>query len=240
MEGQQQDISASLIELVRRQRAERPERFKPHNYTRPPYGSREWYGDYARGWFGDTERAADEAAHIEAMAATEARSARAKASRYASATAPARWTNKPPRPTRQYVNPMATEAMRDPRLCMGARALLVLLRARCGKGNVTDATKYALAIQMGRSVRTIQRYVVDLVRFGYVKTAIRTNYKGMFTGLRVWLTERVAPFWTKHEELAVWLSQASETIGFQDRTKLSPKNQTLNLFDVLGRPIGLP
>jgi hypothetical protein len=228
----EQTVTDSLLELVRRQRAERGERIKPANYTRPAYGTREWYGDYGRGWFGDAERFADEAAHAEQVAKTEARSARAKQSRYATATVPTRWTNKAPRPTQQYANPMATTGIRDARLCMGARALLVLIRARCGKGNFTEATKYALAFHMGRSTRTIQRYLVDLVRFGYLKADVRTNRKGMFTGLRIRLTEKVAPFWAKHEELAKWMHNSNESLGFKDRTKVSYKNHLKNLSTI--------
>ena len=64
--------------------------------------------------------------------------------------------------SRQYAAEMATTAARDDRLTPQAKAFLQVLRARCGKGRVTEFAKATLAAVMSRSVRTIRRYLFDL------------------------------------------------------------------------------
>lgn len=139
-----------------------------------------------------------------------------------------------PAASRQYSPPIATTAMRDDRLTPGARALLVVLRARCGKGRVTDMAKGTLAAIMSRSTRTIARYLRDLERFGYVVTETRRTARGFHTGLVISLTDAVLPFWSEAQGLARWLGEASAAsfrpfaagaLGIQGMTVLSPKNQ---------------
>ncbi|MBP0617680.1 helix-turn-helix domain-containing protein [Jiella sp. KSK16Y-1] len=122
-----------------------------------------------------------------------------------------------PRASRQYANAIATTAMRDDRLTPGAKALLVVLRARCGKGRVTAAAKATLAATMHRSSRTIRRYLIDLERFGYIASRIRKTARGFHTGLVITLTDKVLPFFADHSGLAAWLSEAPErqTIPFE-------------------------
>ncbi|MCE7030573.1 helix-turn-helix domain-containing protein [Jiella avicenniae] len=115
-----------------------------------------------------------------------------------------------PKPSRQYANPMATTAMRDDRLTPGAKALLVVLRARCGKGRVTAFAKATLAATMQRSARTIRRYLLDLERFGYIAARIRKTARGFHTGLVVTLTDKVLPFFAEQKELAAWLTEAPD------------------------------
>ncbi len=43
---------------------------------------------------------------------------------------------------------------------------------------------------MARSMRTIRRYLVDLVRFGYIELETRTNARGLHLGLVV-----ASPIW---------------------------------------------
>ncbi|MBO0906175.1 helix-turn-helix domain-containing protein [Jiella sonneratiae] len=115
-----------------------------------------------------------------------------------------------PRPSRQYANHIATTAMRDDRLTPGAKALLVVLRARCGKGRVTEAAKATLAATMSRSSRTVRRYLLDLERLGYIATRIRTCARGLHTGLVITLTEKVLPFFAEQSGLAAWLGETPE------------------------------
>ena len=89
---------------------------------------------------------------------------------------------------------MATTAARDDRLTPNAKAFLQVLRARCGKGRVTEFAKATLAAVMSRSARTIRRYLFDLERLGYITTEIRRTGRGLHTGLVVTLTEKVLPF----------------------------------------------
>ncbi len=141
-----------------------------------------------------------------------------------------------PNDSRQYAQPMATTAARDDRLTPNAKAFLQVLRARCGKGRVTSITKGTAGNIMSRSTRTIRRYLVDLVRFGYVELEILRNGRGLHLGLTVKLTALVAPFYEEARGLARWLAETPaaefrpfEAVfdpGNQGVTRLSSKNQT--------------
>ncbi|NDW07606.1 helix-turn-helix domain-containing protein [Jiella pacifica] len=167
---------------------------------------------------------ADFRAGLISLEEAERRSARIGAAAEASVDCPAprkkgraprptprpRHTRPAPKPSRQYANPMATTAMRDDRLTPGAKALLVVLRARCGKGRVTQFAKATLAATMQRSARTIRRYLLDLERFGYIAARIRKTAKGFHTGLVITLTNKVLPFFAEQSGLAAWLAEAPE------------------------------
>ena len=112
-----------------------------------------------------------------------------------------------PNDSRQYAQPMATTAARDDRLTPNAKAFLQVLRARCGKGRTTSITKGTAGNIMARSTRTIRRYLVDLVRFGYVELEILRNGRGLHLGLTVKLTALVAPFYEEARGLAKWLAE---------------------------------
>ena len=141
-----------------------------------------------------------------------------------------------PNDSRQYAQAMATMAARDDRLTPNAKAFLQVLRARCGKGRVTSITKGTAGNIMARSTRTIRRYLVDLVRFGYVELEILRSGRGMHLGLTVKLTALVAPFYEEARGLARWLAETpkAEFRPFeavfdplrQGVTLLSSKNQT--------------
>ncbi|MFC0194866.1 helix-turn-helix domain-containing protein [Aureimonas pseudogalii] len=141
-----------------------------------------------------------------------------------------------PNDSRQYAQSMATTAARDDRLTPNAKAFLQVLRARCGKGRVTSITKGTAGNIMARSTRTIRRYLVDLVRFGYVELEILRSGRGMHLGLTVKLTALVAPFYEEARGLARWLAETpkAEFRPFeavfdpsrQGVTLLSSKNQT--------------
>ncbi|WP_279483832.1 helix-turn-helix domain-containing protein [Aureimonas sp. SK2] len=141
-----------------------------------------------------------------------------------------------PNDSRQYAQPMATTAARDDRLTPNAKAFLQVLRARCGKGRTTSITKGTAGNIMSRSTRTIRRYLIDLVRFGYVELEILRNSRGLHLGLTVKLTALVAPFYEEAKGVARWLAE-TPTAEFrpfeavydpmrQGVTLLSSKNQT--------------
>jgi hypothetical protein len=115
-----------------------------------------------------------------------------------------------PQESRQYAGAMATTAARDDRLTPNAKAFLQVLRARCGKGRETAITKGTAGNIMSRSPRTIRRYLVDLVRFGYIELKTRCNARGLHLGLIVTLTERVLPFFEEARGLARWLAENPE------------------------------
>lgn len=144
-----------------------------------------------------------------------------------------------PNDSRQYAQPMATTAARDDRLTPNAKAFLQVLRARCGKGRETSITKGTAGNIMARSTRTIRRYLVDLVRFGYVELEILRNGRGLHLGLSVKLTQLVAPFYEEARGLARWLAETplAQFRPFEavfdplkgGMTLLSSKNQTGNI-----------
>lgn len=144
-----------------------------------------------------------------------------------------------PNDSRQYAQPMATTAARDDRLTPNAKAFLQVLRARCGKGRETSITKGTAGNIMARSTRTIRRYLIDLVRFGYVELEILRNSRGLHLGLTVKLTALVAPFYEEARGLARWLAETplAEFRPFEAVldplkgrvTLLSSKNQPENI-----------
>lgn len=142
-------------------------------------------------------------------------------------SAPVRWFRPEPKASNQYAPHMATTAMRDRRLTPQAKALLVVLRARCGNGMRTETCKTTLAHIMGVCSRSIGRYVAELIRFGYVETKARRGEGGLYTGLVVTITEKVLPCFRKLPWLSGWLAQNSpENGGNPDRTELSYTNHS--------------
>lgn len=144
-----------------------------------------------------------------------------------------------PSTSRQYAGEMATTAARDDRLTPNAKALLQVLRARCGKGRTTETTKTTLASIMARSARTIRRYLGDLEAFGYIKTEIRRTGRGFHTGLVVTITEQVLAFYEDAKGLAAWLAETpaalfrpfnGSVLASKGMTKLTPRNQTSNIL----------
>lgn len=144
-----------------------------------------------------------------------------------------RHTRPAPNASRQYAPPLATTAARDDRLTPQAKALLQVIRARCGKGTQTTTTKGTLAAVLSRSTRSIARYLRDLEAYGYVSTSIRRTGRGFHVGLVVTVLEAALPFWSETKALGRWLAEtagsfmpfSAETPSDQGMTVLSPKNQ---------------
>ncbi|MGD9784660.1 MAG: helix-turn-helix domain-containing protein [Hyphomicrobiaceae bacterium] len=152
------------------------------------------------------------------------------------ASAPARWHRPEPRPSVQYAGHMATTAARDHRLTPQSKALLTVLRARCGNGTATATCKTTLAHIMGVCTRSIGRYVRELVRFGYIETRIRRGTTGLHVGLAVVITEKVLPCFRKAAWLAGWLAANLPADGANPgRTELSHTNHSLKEFLSPGR-----
>jgi len=144
---------------------------------------------------------------------------------------PARWQRPEPRPSVQYAGHMATTAARDHRLTPQSKALLVVLRARCGTGTRTDTCKTTLAHIMGVTTRSIGRYVAELVRFGYIATRTRRGASGLDVGLAVTITEKVLPCFRKLPWLAGWLAQnLPANRANPGRTELSHTNHSPKEF----------
>lgn len=108
---------------------------------------------------------------------------------------PAREARPAPEPSRQYAKGIATAVARDHRLTKGAGDLAILLVALAGRDGFVDLTKGHLAARLGRSERTIQRWLGDLRELGYIGTLQLVNGRGATTGLRIWLLPRLLPYW---------------------------------------------
>lgn len=235
-------------------RARRDERERERGPSRPPQGWRipsytspEFWTAWADGWISDEKAAEIEAAH-------KRRQERAKASYGTASAPPRRWHRAEPRDSRQYVNPMATTAARDDRLTPQAKALLQVIRARCGNGIETRTTKTTLGAIMSRCTRSIQRYLQELVQFGYIGVGTRRNDRGSHTGLIIRLCQKVLPFWKDDRGLAEWLQEAGDKLpdpfdftnpqsmanngylfDFTGRTEMSPINYSPKLNVIIGK-----
>ena len=150
----------------------------------------------------------------------------------AASLSPVRWFRPEPRPSEQYAGHMATTAARDHRLVPQAKAVLVVIRARCGTGTHTATTKTTLAHIMGVCTRSIGRYIRELIRFGYIETRTRRGEGGLYVGLVATITEKVLPCFRKLPWLAGWLAQNAATSNLptnganSDRTELSYTNHS--------------
>jgi len=164
---------------------------KPFSYERPAYNTPQYWRDCARGWITDEEQRQDHADF-------ETRRRRALDSKHNQAAPPHRHERAAPRCTKQFSKSMSTQAARDDRLTPQSKALLQVLVARTGRGHFTDTTKTTLGIIMNRCPRSIQRYVQELAKFGYLRTQVRKSRRtGFFIGLRVWIMDSVLPFFAQ-------------------------------------------
>jgi hypothetical protein len=169
---------------------------------------------------------ADAVARIERKAAR-----RSRLFTGASPAVPIRWFRPEPRASVQYAGHMATTAARDHRLTPQAKALLQVLRARCGNGNETATCKTTLAHIIGVCTRSVGRYIHDLIRFGYIVTRERRGAGGLTIGLAVIITEKVLPCFRKLPWLSGWLAQNLPANGTNSgRTELSYTNHSLKEF----------
>lgn len=166
------------------------------------------------------------------MARLERKAARIDRRHAGAVIAPSRWFRPEPRASVQYAGHMATTAARDHRLTPQSKALLQVLRARCGNGIKTETCKTTLAHIMGVCTRSIGRYVAELIRFGYIETQARRGASGLYTGLVVSITEKVLPCFRKVPWLAGWLAQnvartdLPDNGADSDRTGLSHTNHS--------------
>jgi len=152
---------------------------------------------------------------------------------------PVRWGQQAPIPSDQYAPNMATTAARDDRLTPNAKALLQIIHARCASEGITETTKATLANIMNRSTRTIQRYIADLVQFGYIVAHTKRNARGLYVGLVMRVSEHTKPFYEDIKRTANLMSQffnlgSSETdvyVSNVEETPSSSKKQTLHRYN---------
>lgn len=189
-EAQQKAIQQKLFEETLT-RASIHKKHKPLSYERPAYNTPQYWRDCASGWISNEEQREDHADF-------ETRRRRALDSKHNKASSPHRHERAVPRSSKQFSKSMSTQAARDDRLTPQSKALLQVLVARTGRGRFTDTTKTTLGIIMNRCPRSIQRYVQELIKFGYIRTQVRKSRRtGFFIGLRVWVMNSVLPFFAQ-------------------------------------------
>jgi len=96
-----------------------------------------------------------------------------------------------------------------------------------------------LANVMNRSTRTIQRYVADLVQFGYIVAHTKRNARGLYVGLVMRVSEHTKPFYEDIKRTTDVISQffnlgASETdvyVSNSEKTPSSSKKQILHRYN---------
>lgn len=193
-ESQAQIIQRQLFAKIKSQSDENQTN-KPRFYERPAFNTPEYWRDTCRGWITEEEQRNDHADF-------ETRRRRALDSKHNKAPPPERHGRGAPRSTKQFAKPMSTEAARDDRLTPQSKALLQVLVARTGKGRSTDTTKTTLGIIMNRCPRSIQRYVRELIKFGYIRTqTIKSRRTGFFVGMRIWIMNSVLPFFANKKDV---------------------------------------
>lgn len=128
--------------------------------------------------------------------ATESRRERAKASQ-GNRTRDPRGERQPPEASRQWCREMATTAFRDDRLTMGAKALLAIIVAETGEheGRGRMLCKAYLARRIRRSARSVQRYLAQLRRYGYVAAETVATRAGWCVGQILRALPPARPFW---------------------------------------------
>jgi hypothetical protein len=126
------------------------------------------------------------------------------------------------RETRAYVPELAETLERDPNLCDGARRCARLLGAytyrRARDTRTSDITVTYLARALGRCRRTVQRYLRQLERAGYIRTdVIASERSRMCAGLAITLLRKLFP----RHHAQKWPSELVNS----DATRLSQKHR---------------
>jgi hypothetical protein len=214
-------------------------------FKKPGFGT-EMYREWQRkGWISPEEAEADELMRaIRAARTGQQKPHRDLMRSWSTASAPiratslrhmpVRWGREVPIPSDQYARNMATTAARDDRLTPQSKALLQVLHARCGEEGQTVTTKGTLGNIMSRCERSIQRYLAELVRFGYIVTHTKRSKAGLYVGLVIGVTGLVKPFYEDLRrtaeiiapllagDLAIFAGASSE---IPDETQVSPKKR---------------
>ncbi len=226
---QQQEIEKQLIAKTLKKSVSFHDS-KPIGYQRPSYNTPTYWRDSARGWITETEQQQDHAEF-------EVRRKRGLRSVGTKAKPALRHSRPPPGKTKQFAKPMSTEAARDDRLTPQSKALLQIITARTGQGRSTDTTKTTLGAIMSRHARSIQRYIQELIKFGYIRTqTIKSRRTGYYIGLRIWIMDKVLPFYketSEHYDPTLW-HRFARNDGMSEETKESLTNNKNIIKRLLG------
>lgn len=169
-------------------------------------------------------------------AARQVRSTRAKQAQAKGSRTPDPRANRPgPNDSRQWAQSMQTTSARDPRLTPGARVLLQVIVAEIGHDPSRILCNGYLAARLHVSPRTVQRYIKQLLAYGYINAeTIASERTGLDIGRRIWtIATKVRPFWHrlraasrghKAPDPAGKTHAPTEPRSFRGTTKLTPTN----------------
>jgi hypothetical protein len=162
-----------------------------------------------------------------------ARSQRARAAQASGARHDDPRANRPaPRPSKQWCQAINTRVAADDRLSQGAKNCLVFIVSEIGNRGQRILCNSYLGYLMSRSPRTVQRYIAQLKKYGYIKAVELHCQRGMTTGREISVVaSAVRPFW--HPEVRAELAAKSittQTLENLGTTKMSP---TKGLSDLL-------
>ena len=196
-------------------------------YKKPPFNTPQYWQDVLRGWISEEEQLFDQSQF-------DLKRRRALDSKKNKARVAKRHNRPAPTETKQFSKAMSTQAARDDRLTPQSKALLQIIVARTGKGRSTDTTKTTLGAIMSRCPRSIQRYIRELVKFGYIRTqTIKSRRTGFYTGMRIWIMNSVLPFFSKpneNYEPNIWAQ-----ITQNGRNREETKESLTNHKDIISR-----
>jgi predicted transcriptional regulator len=82
---------------------------------------------------------------------------------------------------------LKASCIKDQRLTPGARIALAMITGWAGKNESIETTMNIIAHHLGRSRRTILRYLQELEEFGYLRYCRTRSRIGYITGIRVYL-----------------------------------------------------
>ncbi|MBT8036675.1 MAG: hypothetical protein KJO21_03935 [Verrucomicrobiae bacterium] len=86
-----------------------------------------------------------------------------------------------------FILPMKQSFMKNRRIMDSTARMLAMLAGWAGHGQALETTQGIVARHIGKSVRTVQRMLLDAWREGYLTYAYTKNRRGMITGIRVFL-----------------------------------------------------
>ena len=200
--------------------------------TNPDFGSPAYWRHVAEGRIAWSDAESSHQDH-------EARRNRARqALQEGARTANRRKSRPEPDQSRQWAREMSTRAFRDDRLTMGAKALLTIIVAECGDHGRRMLAKAYLARRIHRSARTVQRYLGQLRRLGYIATDTVRNRAGWTIGQRIGAAALALPFWHPMNRRRI--------VDVQGETLPSPtkavgyKTNTFSLDSMLANPTPRP
>lgn len=147
------------------------------------------------------------------------------------------------KPSNAFIKSPRQDLVKDCSLSTGARLLVLLLTGWSGTGQAIETTRGIVGRHLGRSARTISRYLQQAQEAGYLTIAYTKDLIGYITGLKIYLNfsrikppqiKKIAP---QSRTNGAWSGMAntnSKYIFKRDNTKQEQDYQT-KLNEILAR-----